>query len=398
MATRKLAIIVGLHRRTMATRKLAIIVGGYLGDEGKGKATQTYLHRYGYEDVRRNRCFEQILCIRSSGGTNTGATVYTEDEQKLSIHMLPAGAFLPHCNAYLGSAVYLNMKILIKELKMRENLLGKSQLGRIFISNYAHVVTGDCLKRDAAKEAEQKMGSTKNGVSIAASDKYAYKGITLKNWIAKSHGWRKLLDRYGVETVDPIDLFRNVVEPNDWNMVLEGTQGVGLDVNHGFQYPYVSSGSFSSFGLLDGVGYALAPDDICMVLKPYGSYFGPKREAGDFENDEFREFAGEFGTTTGRPRNLCWLDAEQIRKAAALTRPNAIMVNCMDKLNWFAKHGKQWSIILDDEHRIDFDDYAMIDGKLTTEGALFIETIEEYARASVKFLGVGPKHDDVVER
>ena len=382
----------------MGTGKLAIIVGGYLGDEGKGKATQTYLHRYGYKDARDIRCFEQILCIRSSGGTNTGATVYTENGRKLGIHMLPAGAFLPHCNAYLGSAVYLNVRILKEELKLREQVLGKANLGKIYISNNAHVVTDDCLTRDAAKEAEQKMGSTKNGVSIAASDKYSYRGITFKQWIAQSHGWRKVLDRYGVETVDPFDLFRNVVEPNGWNMVLEGTQGVGLDVNHGFQYPYVSSGSFSSFGLLDGVGYALAPDDICMVLKTYGSYFGPPRERGDFEDNEFREFAEEFGTTTGRPRNLSWCDVEQIRKVASLTRPNAIMLNCMDRLNWFTEHGKQWSLIIDDDNRIDFDDYAIVDGQLTTAGALYVETIEEYAQAPVTFLGVGPRHEDIIKR
>lgn len=378
--------------------KLAVIVGGYLGDEGKGKASQTYLYKYGLKDDLGHRSFKQVLCIRSSGGTNTGATVYTEEGQKISIHMLPAGAFLPHCNAYLGSAVYINTRILEKELKLRESILSKSQLGKIYISNDAHVVTADCLERDAAKEAEQKMGSTKNGVSIAASDKYAYKGITFKQWIAKSHGWRKLLDRHGVETIDPIDLFQNIVEPLKWDMVLEGTQGVGLDVNHGFQYPYVSSGSFSTFGLLDGVGYALAPDEVCMVLKAYGSYFGPLRERGDFEDNEFREFAQEFGTTTNRPRNLCWLDMEQIRKTASLVRPTCIMVNCMDRLNWFPAYRKQWSLIIDSDNRIDFDDYAVVNGKLTASGALFIETIEEYAGASVKYLGVGPKHDDVIER
>jgi adenylosuccinate synthase len=291
--------------------------------------------------------------------------------------MLPAGAFLPECNAYLGNAVYVNVHILHKELKLRQEIVG-SKGGGVFLSNYAHVVTGDCLKRDEEKEAKQKMGSTKNGVSIAASDKYAYKGVTVKEWLAERPKWRKELESLGVDIVDPIDLFQNIVKPAGWNMVLEGTQGAGLDVNHGFQYPYVSSGSFTSFGLLDGVGYALAPDEICMVLKPYGSYFGPPRERGDFEDDDFRKFAGEFGTT--------------------MVRPSCIMLNCMDKLDYFSEHGKKWSLIIDDENKIDFEDKPMVDGKLTTAGALFVETIEEYTRAPVKFLGVGPKHDDIIER
>jgi adenylosuccinate synthase len=134
-----------------------------------------------------------------------------------------------------------------------------------------------------------------------------------------------------------------------------------------------------------------------MVLKCYGSYFGPQREQGDFEDDEFRDFAGEYGTTTKRPRNLCWLDAEKIRKVASLVRPTCIMLNCVDRLDWFTEHGKTWSLVIDGQ-RINFEDRPMVNGKLTTAGTIFVETIEEYAGAPVKFLGVGPKHDDIIER
>lgn len=378
--------------------KLAVIVGGYLGDEGKGKATQTYLHEFRQGIHSNSRSFEKILCIRSSGGSNTGATVHTGTGKKLGIHMLPAGAFLPQCNSYLGNAVYVNIHILLDELKMRSEVLSKEECGRVFISKYAHVVTDDCLQRDAEKEAEQKLGSTKNGVSIAASDKYSYRGTTLEQYLKSKPIWAKSLEAYGVEIVDPLYLFQTIVEPAGWDMVLEGTQGVGLDVNHGFQYPFVSSGSFSTYGLLDGVGYALAPSEVCMVLKAYGSYFGPQRERGHFEDDDFRQFAGEFGTTTKRPRNLCWLDVEQIRKVASLVRPTAIMLNCMDKLDWFTEHGKPWSLLIDDGQKIDFDDKPIVNGRLTTAGTLYVETIEEYAGAPVKFLGVGPQHSDIIER
>jgi len=53
---------------------------------------------------------------------------------------------------------------------------------------------------------------------------------------------------------------------------------------------------------------------------------------------------------------------------------------------------------LDDDKRLNFFDKPVVDGKLTTAGALFVETIEEYAGAPVKFLGIGPKHSDVIER
>ncbi len=365
-------------------------MGGW-ADEGKGKATQYYLKKY-----KNNN---GLLCIRSSGGTNTGATVYTESGDKLSIHMLPVGAFMPNCHAYIGNAVYVNFKILLDELELRHKV-NEHLDGKVFLSKYAHVVTKDCLERDAAKEAEQKMGSTKNGVSIAASDKYSYRGTTVQQALRGERNKDMLMSlwSYGVKIVDPFEFFRKA-EMAGWNMVLEGTQGVGLDVNHGFEYPYVSSGSFSTFGLLDGVGYALAPTDVCMVLKPYGSYFGPLRELGDFEDNEFRKFAGEFGTTTNRPRNLCWLDIDKIQKVASLTKPTAIMINCMDKLDWFIEHGKPWCLVTDNSgQKIEFHDRPIVKGKLTRAGTHFIKIIEEMTDAPVKFLGVGPRHDDIIER
>jgi adenylosuccinate synthase len=310
--------------------------------------------------------------------------------------MLPVGAFREGCDAYLGTAVYVNMEIFLHEMGQRRELLGPDTPGKVYISKYAHVVTSDCFKRDHEKETEQKLGSTKNGVSIAAGDKYSYKGTTVEQYVKDNPIWQDNLGRYGVEVVDPYELMSVLSKTH--NMVLEGTQGVGLDVNHGFEYPYVSAGSFSTFGLLDGVGFALAPTDVCMVLKCYGSYFGPEREAGHFEDDEFREFAGEFGTTTKRPRNLSWLDARNLQRAASVVRPTSIMLNCVDLLDYFPKHGKKWSILIDDNQKIDFSDVPMTNGKLTQAGALFIETIEEYAGAPVKFLGVGPKHDDIIER
>ena len=375
------------------TNNITVVAGGYLGDEGKGKITQFFLERT--REAETN-----ILCIRSSGGTNTGATVYFQ-QTKIGVHMLPIGAFIPHVDCYIGNGVYVNFDVLIKELKERQRLAISygfvANLGRIFLSKYAHVVTPSCLERDAEKEQKQNLGSTKNGVSIAASDKYSYRGVTVQEWLAKSPDIRDWLDEFYVQVVEPYDLLSELSKTH--NIVLEGTQGIGLDVNHGFQYPYVSAGSFSTFGLLDGVGYALAPTEVCMVLKTYGSYFGPLRMgAADFNDDDFRKYAREYGTTTHRPRNLCWLDGLKLKKAASHIRPSMIALNRLDTLNWFAENNKQWSIMLDDGHSMTFDDRAFVDGRLTNSGALFVEVIEDYVGAPVKLLGVGPKHSDIIQR
>lgn len=314
--------------------------------------------------------------------------------------MLPVGAFMMDVDAYIGSGCYVNLDILEKELELREHTMlamGIPHFGHVWISKNAHVVTQDVLDEDAAKEKEQGLGSTKNGVSTAAGRKYRYAGMRMEN-IWDTPPIRHLQEQYRVEIVDPFEMFEKWIVNKDYGIVIEGTQGVGLDINHGFHYPYVSAGSFSTFGLLDGVGYALAPNDVCLVLKAYGSYFGPTRVPGTFEDNDFRAYAGEFGTTTGRPRNLCWLHGDYLKRVASLARPSAIMLNRLDTLNWFAENGKPWKFILEDGHEITFTDKAIVDGKLTHNGNLFVGMIEAYAGAHVSIIGTGPKHTDIIER
>lgn len=376
--------------------KIAVIVGGYLGDEGKGKATCELLDQYSIG--------EQALCVRAGGGTNTGATIYRGDK-KIEVHMVPVGAFMENgAHAYIGSGVYVNLKILVDELALMRDVCGGSPPNKVFISRNAHIVFPQHIKEDEAKEEAQKLGSTKNGVSIAAQYKYGYNGITMGMVEQNIKDYPTIADHFseviafGARLVDPYEFFTETVMPGKWNIVVEGTQGVGLDVNHGFHYPYVSAGSFSTFGILDGVGYALAPTEVIMVLKAYGSYFGPKRMRGHFEDDDFRNFAGEYGTTSGRPRNLCWLDAERLRVVSSVVRPTSIMVNCLDSLNWFAENRKTWSIMLDEGHSISFEDRVIVDGKLTKNGHMFINTLEEYCDAKVNYLGIGPKTKDLILR
>lgn len=378
--------------------KVAVIVGGGLGDEGKGKITCYYLNEYNMG--------KEVLCIRSSGGTNTGATVYRNDK-KIQVHMLPVGVFMPGGkHGYIGSAVYLNLRVLEDELKLMDKYMDYDDdnrpIRKLYISKYAHVVTEDDITDDLCKESEQNYGSTKNGVSIAAGKKYRYEGLTLQQLIdspehtsSTSDYLQYILQMYNINIVDPYDFFTKIVEPNDWNIVIEGTQGIELDVNHGPQYPYVSCGSFSTYGLLDGVGYTLAPTEVVMCIKAYGSYFGPKRMGDlDFEDDDFRKFAGEYGTTTKRPRNLYWLDIEQIKRNAQLIKPTTLVINHIDSLNYFANNNKHWKIF-DYHKQYGFTNDSFINNKLTGDGHKFVKMLKKAAKVQKVLLGYGPLTYDI---
>ena len=132
-----------------------------------------------------------------------------------------------------------------------------------------------------------------------------------------------------------------------------------------------------------------------MCLKSYGSYFGPSRMGElDFEDDDFRKFAGEYGTTTKRPRNLCWLSSEYLKRSAQLIQPTTVVVNHLDTLNWFAENGKTWSIYIDGKP-MSFEDRAHTGRKLTNAGSMFLEAIAEITNCRKILYGIGPTSYDI---
>ena len=116
-------------------------------------------------------------------------------------------------------------------------------------------------------------------------------------------------------------------------MLLEGSQGTLLDVDHG-TYPFVTSSNPTAGGA--SVGSGIGPTRITTVLgilKAYTTRVG----SGPFPTELFDEFGaylsktgGEVGVTTGRPRRCGWFDAVIARYA---TRVNGITDYFLTKLD-----------------------------------------------------------------
>ena len=116
-------------------------------------------------------------------------------------------------------------------------------------------------------------------------------------------------------------------------VLLEGSQGTLLDVDHG-TYPYVTSSNPTAGGA--AVGSGIGPTRITTVLgilKAYTTRVG----SGPFPTELFDEFGaylsktgGEVGVTTGRPRRCGWFDAVIARYA---TRVNGITDYFLTKLD-----------------------------------------------------------------
>ena len=143
----------------------------------------------------------------------------------------------------------------------------------------------------------------------------------------------KLLKKHFVDT-------RLMLESNakdGKSILLEGAQGLLLDVDHG-TYPFVTSSNASVGGLKTGLG--LPHLDIAFsVIKAYTTRVGEgpfPTELFDEMGDYLREKGGEFGSTTGRPRRCGWHDAVLTRHAALINGPK-IVISKLDVLTGLEK-------------------------------------------------------------
>jgi adenylosuccinate synthase len=392
--------------------KCYVIAGGMFGDEGKGRVAQYFT----------KRCIDDYggaICIRSVGGANAGHTVFTGDK-KHKVHLLPVGALYHDTSCIIGNGVYIDVELLLQEMKL-------SRCRGIYISPAAHVVFPLHKAMDAAKEEKSKLGTTKRGISLAAASKFSYGGIRIGD-VTSNNGQKIVTDFVnsmktslpdGMVDVDaninvwklarelrdiivnPWEILDNEEDSPENGIVVEGAQGAMLDVNHGYMYPFVSAGSFTFNGLMDGVGYHLDPTDKILVLKSYNSLMSPAPIEGEIKcNERFIKAAGEFGTTTGRPRRVGWLDTNLLKHSIRINRPTAIFLNRLDTLNWFINNDMQYSLQSGSYTHASYDRMAvdLYNKTITRSGEHFILEIEKITGVKVKYVGIGPKETDVIVR
>jgi adenylosuccinate synthase len=210
-------------------------------------------------------------------------------------------------------------------------------------------------------------------------------------------------------------------------VVFEGAQGTMLDIEHG-TYPYVTSSHTVSASASTGSGVGIkAISRVIGVAKSYTTRVG----AGPFPTelhspiaDELRRRGGEYGATTGRPRRIGWLDAVQLRYACRLNSVDEIFLTRVDTLSGLPgvkvclrydgvsegfpetvsslqralpiyREIPGWPPIGDElRERLRREGY----GALPREARRFVELVEEELGVPVRYIGVGPGVEDVVEK
>ena len=281
-----------------------VVVDLQYGDCGKGKVAHALCRENEYTHV-----------IRYNGGCNAGHTIY-HNGTKFITHHIPCGVFFG-IKSIIGPGCVIHVDTFLEEIEELEKA-GIPARKLINVASNAHLVTD--FHRIEDKD-DTTIGTTKRGNGPAYRDKYGRKGV------------RALED----PRLEPfiISMYHELYENEEFNslkILFEGAQGFGLDPDWG-DYPYVTS-SHCTVGsaILNGV----PPNcirDIWGVAKIYETYVGAKEFEGPDEIfEEIRELGKEYGATTGRPRQINWLDYDMLKMASRINGISKLVINKMDIL------------------------------------------------------------------
>ena len=417
-----------------------VLLGAQWGDEGKGKATDLLGDRVDY-------------VVRYQGGNNAGHTVVIGD-QKYVLHLLPSGILSPNVIPVIGNGVVIDPAVLLEEIKgLNERGIDTSKLK---ISTNAHLITPYHRTLDKVSErflGKSKIGTTGRGIGPAYADKINRMGIRVQDLFDKSileqkieaalHNKNQVLlkvfNRKEITVIEVLDeylgyaeilmpyvtdtvlLLDNALKANK-NILLEGSQGTLLDVDHG-TYPFVTSSNPTAGGASTGSG--IGPTKITRVigiLKAYTTRVGSgpfPTELFDEDGEKLRSIGGEVGVTTGRNRRCGWFDAPIARYAVRVNGLTDFFLTKLDVLTGWDKIPVCVAYEIDGVRveelpasQTDFHHakpiYEYLPGwkediskarsisELPKNAQAYVKFLEEISGAPMSAIGVGPGRDETI--
>ncbi|NKE57116.1 adenylosuccinate synthase [Lentzea sp. PSKA42] len=420
-----------------------VLIGAQWGDEGKGKATDILGERVQW-------------IVRYQGGNNAGHTVVLPDGQKFALHLIPSGILTPGVRNVIGNGVVVDPGVLLEELAgLEEKGVDTSSL---LISSDAHLIMPYHVAIDKVTErylGKAKIGTTGRGIGPCYQDKLARVGVRAQDLLDEKILRQKveaaldfknqvLVKVYNRKALEPDQVVDQVLERGQHFVhriadtrlllnealdrgeivLLEGSQGTLLDVDHG-TYPFVTSSNPTSGGA--AVGSGVGPtriNTVIGILKAYTTRVG----SGPFPtelNDDMGEFlrkqGGEFGVTTGRSRRTGWFDAVIARYASRVNGITDYFLTKLDVLSGLEKvpvcvayevdgrRVEEMPMTQTDVHHA-VPVYEELPGwfedishcrefdELPANAKAYVEYLEGIIGARVSAIGVGPGRDQTIVR
>ncbi|MFC9516283.1 adenylosuccinate synthase [Nocardiaceae bacterium NPDC056970] len=420
-----------------------VLIGAQWGDEGKGKATDLLGGRLQW-------------VVRYQGGNNAGHTVVLPNGDKFALHLIPSGILTPGVTNVIGNGVVVDPGVLLQELAgLEERNVDTSGL---LISADAHLIMPYHVAIDKVTErflGAKKIGTTGRGIGPCYQDKIARVGVRVADVLDEKILTQKveaalefknqvLVKIYNRKALDPQQVVDEVLTQaagfkhriadtrlqlnqaleRGETVLLEGSQGTLLDVDHG-TYPYVTSSNPTSGGA--SVGSGIGPtkiETVLGILKAYTTRVGSgpfPTELFDNHGEYLAKQGGEVGVTTGRARRTGWFDAVIARYA---TRVNGITDYFLTKLDVLSSLDTIPICVAYDVDGVRVDEmpmsqtdvhhakpiYEEMPGwwedisqcrtfeELPVNAQNYVLRLEELSGARISCIGVGPGRDETIVR
>lgn len=338
------------------------VVGLQWGDEAKGKIVDVLTPKHEF-------------VVRFNGGANAGHTVVFEGKTfKLSI--LPTGILCPTATAIVGNGVVIYPPRILEEL---DQLVkgGVDAFSRLKISNAAHVIFPYHFEQERLSESSvgnaAAIGTTGRGIGPCYEDKAGRRwairmGDLLLDEKALQAKLEPIVDRKNrlARALDPnakqFDAALLAREYHEYGQKLksaitdtqaligqastegkgilfEAAQGSLLDLDHG-SFPFVTSSNSSAAGIWSGSGFpARKLNKTYGIVKAYTTRVGggpmvtELLDGPEGIGERIRKIGREYGTVTGRPRRVGWLDTVALRYSARLNDVDCLCVMLLDVLS-----------------------------------------------------------------
>ena len=339
---------------------LDIVIGTQWGDEGKGRVVDLLSEH-------------SDLVARYNGGDNAGHTV-TVGERIYKLHIIPSGIIHSQTIGVLGSGMVINPLTLVEEMEMLRAAGVILNPERLWISDAAQLITPGHRLLDRAQDAalgKAQIGTTGRGIGPAYVDKASRRGLRAGEILEPAHFAERvrqhfteinklLTTLYGQEAIDVekftaeylsvTALIRSYIKrigpevqaaiQQGKSVLAEGAQGTLLDVEQG-TYPFVTSSCTTATGVFSGLGLGIQPvHKVVGVTKAFQTRVGagpfPTEQSGEIA--EFLRGSGsnpwdEYGTTTGRPRRVGWLDLVLLNYANEVNGFSELFLTKLDVLS-----------------------------------------------------------------
>jgi adenylosuccinate synthase len=361
----RVASRLGLYGRSV-DRLVDVLVGGQYGSEGKGHVASYLAPDYAY--------------LVRSGGPNAGHKVYEEPEP-YPHHQLPSGTRFSEAGLIIAPGAVLSTDVLLKEIA---DCGVTSQ--RLSIDPRAMIIEPEDVTFEKAG-LKKTIGSTGQGVGAATSRKILRTSADPKVRLAKDVPSLKPFVRDTLEVLEK-------AFATGRRVFIEGTQGTGLSLHHGF-YPYVTSRETSVSGCLAEAG--IAPTRVrrtiivvrtypIRVQSPLHRTSGPIGRELDWSIisdrsgiplDELQQT--EKTSTTKRDRRVAEFDWSLLRKSASLNGPTDIALTFVDYIDIANRKARRFEL-------------------LTPETLQFIEEIERVAGAPVSLVTTRFDYRSIIDR